>query len=77
MKKHYLHLFILTVFIILLGLVNPIYSQDSSIVYLTNRGYANDSLDNFNGKVKYYKFKEFPNLKYIKPQINKWVDNLE
>ncbi|MDD4149745.1 MAG: hypothetical protein PHE33_06930 [Bacteroidales bacterium] len=77
MKTQYLRLIISTAFAIQLGLLNPIYCQNSSIVYFSESAYSSDSLDNFNDEIKYYKFKEFPKLKYTKPQINNWTNSLE
>lgn len=76
MRRLDLHIFVFLVFIMLLGLISPSLGQDTNAVP-TKMGYTNDSLDNFKGEIKYFKFKYFPDLKYSKPQINKWVNNLE
>ncbi len=52
-------------------------SKDTSITFLTKMTYSKDSLENFKGVIKYYKYINFPKLKYSKPDIKKWHNSLE
>lgn len=77
MKKYNIHIAILLVFILSLGFAETSAGQDTSMIFFGEMNYYKDSIDNFKGEIKYYKYKDFPKLKYSKPQIKKWIKNLE
>ena len=77
MTKYNIHIVILLVFILSLGFIKTSAGQDNSVVFLSEISYSKDSIDNFKGEIKYYKYKDFPKLKYLKPKIKKWIKNLE
>ena len=77
MTKYNIHIVILLVFILSLGFIKTSAGQDTSVIFISEKAYSKDSLENFRGKIKYYKYKDFPELKYSKPKIEKWIKNLE
>jgi len=75
MRKYSFQLTSLFNLIFLSSLITISFGQNTNLS-ISEPGFIKDTLEKFNGDKKYYKYKDFPDLKYSKPKINEWVNSL-